>query len=262
MKTSQLMTFVLTFFVFLSTSWSYVLPTDFLLYKVVQKTGRQLVSIDYEVHFKNDKEQIKTFETWFIDGDKNLKVSATGADKYKDSIRISSLYTSKNKIQVSGKVKNNQNIPSDFFQRILFSRNSETLITYLKDQKITFTTKLSRADGRICIALGESSINESSFPMVWVDQDDFLIRKIRLASGAEVSLSDYIKIADDFWLAKKQTLTWAGSTVTILVKGYATKLNNRTQHFLSQDFNQPSELSFVESTPLTQVIEDFYKRFG
>ena len=61
------MTFVLTFFVFLSTSWSYVLPTDFLLNKVVQKTGRQLVSIDYEVHFKNDKEQIKTFETWFID---------------------------------------------------------------------------------------------------------------------------------------------------------------------------------------------------
>ena len=261
MKTSQLTTFVLVFFIFLAKGQSYILPLDFVLKKASQKTGHSLVSIDYEVTFKNEKEQIKVFENWFIDGDRNLKVIATGADKYQNNIRLSTLFNAKNKIQVAGKVRNTYPISNEFFQKIPFTREKDDLIEFLKTNKIVTSTKLSRVDGRVCIAVGESSTDSNVYPMIWFDQDDFLIRKIRLPNDVEVLFSDYFKVTEDFWLAKRQVVNWGKNTATVVLKGYATKLNNKTQHFAIQNFDQPTEVSFAESTPLTQAVEEFYKRF-
>jgi len=261
MKTSQLTTFVLIFFIFLAKGWSYILPLDFVLKQTTQKTGRSLISVDYEVLFKNEKEQIKVFENWFIDGDRNLKVIATGADFHQQNIRISSLFNSKNKFQVTGKVRNTYQLSTEFFQKAAFIRDPNDLLEFIKQNKIVLSSKLSRADGRICIAVGESSSENSTHPMIWFDQDDFLIRKIRLPNDVEVSFSDYFKVSEDFWLAKKQIVVWGKNTATINLKGYATKLNNRTSHFSIQDFSQPSEIGFPESTALTQAVDEFYKRF-
>lgn len=247
--------------IFPSTAWTLVLPLDFIVKNTVAKTGRTSITIDQEVTFKIGNDVIKTQENWLVEGDRNLKVSAQGLDTFKDNLRVNSLFNSKQKTQVVGKSKTSTPVGVDFYQRLLFIRSSDSFMRYLQELGITEKTRLSRAGGRVCIAIGEPSQGENKSPQIWIDQDEFLIRKIRMPSGTEISLSDYVKINDDFWIAKTQVINWAGATATIKVKNYSVKNAPTLSQFHPQSFEQTTDLSFAQGNSTSQVVEDFYKRF-
>lgn len=265
MKSALRLTLVTTILAFsvlsASTAWTFVLPLDFVVQKNVTKTGRTSISIDQEVTFKVGKDSLKTQETWQIEGDRNLKVSAVGLEPYKENIKVNSLFNSKQKTQVVGKNKIQTQVGNDFYQRLLFIRSTDSFMQYLRELGISEKVRLSRADGRVCIAIGESSLGEDKSPQIWIDQDDFLIRKIRMPSGTEINLSDYVKVSEDFWIAKTQVIKWGGATATIKVKTFSTKNVGSIQQFYPQTFEAPTTLSFNESGSVSQVVEDFYKRF-
>ncbi|MFN3455236.1 MAG: hypothetical protein ACK41T_09780 [Pseudobdellovibrio sp.] len=253
--------FLMTFFTSVA-GWTYVLPLDFVIRKSISTTGRSIVSLEQDVVFKSGNESLKVHESWLVEGDKNLKVSAVGADLYRDSIRVNSLFNSKHKTQILGKNKTSTALPADFYQRLLFIRSSESFMGYLKELNIPAKIRLSRADGKVCFALGEASIEDQKYAQIWIDQDDFLIRKVRLPSGTEITLSDYVKANDDLWIAKTQKITWGGGlTATINVKSFSAKVSSAIQDFYPQNFDAPTTFSFSQSSALAQVAEDFYKRF-
>lgn len=257
-----LVTTILAFsFIIPSTGWTFVLPLDFVVKKTVAKTGRSPISIDQEITFKAGKDSLKTQENWLIEGDRNLKVSAFGLEPYKENIKVNSLFNSKQKTQVLGKTKTQTAVGNDFYQRLLFIRSSDSFMQYLRELGISEKTRLSRADGRVSIAIGRPSQGEDKSPQIWIDQDEFLIRKIRMPSGTEISLSDYVKVNDDFWIAKTQVIKWAGVTATVKVKNFSVKNAATIQQFYPQNFEAPTELAFNESSSIAQVVEDFYKRF-
>jgi len=265
MKSALRLTLVTTLFVFsllsASTGWTFVLPLDFVVKKSVGKTGRTSISIDQEVTFKIGKDTLKTQENWLIEGDRNLKVSANGLEPYKENVKVNSLFNSKQKTQVLGKTKSQTPVGNDFYQRLMFIRSADSFMQYIRELGISEKTRLSKAEGRICIAIGEASDGDSKSPQIWIDQDDFLIRKIRMPSGTEINLSDYVKVTDDFWIAKTQTIKWAGATATIKVKNFSVKNAATIAQFYPQNFDQPTELAFNEASSIAQVVEDFYKRF-
>lgn len=265
MKTSRRLTLVaLTlcfYFLVPSKGWTFVLPLNFVVQKTISTTGRAPLTIEQEVTFKVGKEILKTNESWLIEGDRNLKVSAFGLDTYKENIQLHSLINAKQKTQVIGKNKTTSLVGSDFYQRLLFIRSTESFMQYLRELGISEKVRLSRADGRVCVALGQESESENKNPQIWIDQEDFLIRKIRLPSGAEIQLSDYVKVSNDLWLAKTHVIRWAGATATIKVKSYSLKNKITLSQFYPQNFNEPTTLSFNQSTSLHQIVEDFYLRF-
>lgn len=244
-----------------SVGWTFVLPLEFVVKKTVAKTGRTSISIDQEVTFKVGKDSLKTQENWLIEGDRNLKVSAAGLEPYKENVKVNSLFNTKQKTQVAGKTKVQTSIGHDFYQRLMFIRSSDSFMQYLRELGISEKTRLSKTDGRVCIAIGEPSQGENKSPQIWIDQDDFLIRKIRMPSGTEISFSDYVNVKDEFWIAKTQVIKWAGATATVKVKSYSVKNAASLQQFFPQSFDTPTELAFNESSSLAQVVEDFYKRF-
>lgn len=265
MKSALRLTLVTTILSFsllsASTAWTFVLPLDFVVKKTVAKTGRTSISIDQEITFKVGKDSLKTQENWLIEGDRNLKVTANGLEPYKENIKVNSLFNSKQKTQVIGKNKTQTPVGNDFYQRLMFIRSSDSFMQYVRELGISEKTRLSRADGRVCIAIGEPSQGEDKSPQIWIDQDDFLIRKIRMPSGTEINLSDYVKVNDDFWIAKTQIIKWAGATATVKVKNFSVKNAATIQQFYPQNFELPTELTFNESSSIAQVVEDFYKRF-
>ena len=261
MKTALNMTLVVSFLLFSSLGWTFVLPLDFVVKKTVAKTGRSAITIEQEVTFKSGNDTLKTMETWAVEGDKNLKVSMTSEDASKESLHVNSLFNSKLKTQITGKNKSSIPLPADFFEKYLFVRSSDSFYQYLRDLGIAEKTRLSRADGRICIAIGEASGPDTKNPEIWIDQDDFLIRKIRMPSGTEISFSDYARVNDDFWIAKTQVIKWAGAEATIKVKSFSTKNAPTLQSFYPQNFEQHTDITFSQSNTLSQVVDDFYKRF-
>ena len=250
------------------TGWTYILPLDFVVKKTVSHSNKQIISIEQEVIFKSKTQpaEIKVSESWLIEGDKNLKVSAYGLGNYKENIRFNSLFNNKTKTQMIGNNKTTTQRSDDFYLHLAFARSTDRFLDDLKNMGIPMQTRLSRADGYICISIGEASKDEKVFPQIWIDQDQFLIRKIRLPSGTEVTLSNYVKINPDtdqeFWIAKKHIIKWGQEEVTVEVKNISTKTTATLQSFFPKNLDTPSELSFSsDQSGLAQIVEDFYSRF-
>lgn len=269
LKTSHLSTLVFLFLIsasvltFLSPLkvWSYVLPLDFVVKQTISKTGRIPIAIEQEVIFRTDTSSAKVNESWLIEGDRNLKLSAQGVEALKENIRINALYNSKNKTTVLGKNKQLNAVPPEFFQRLLFIRSADAFNAYLQELKISSQVRLSRADGRVCVTIGEPSSAEKASAQIWIDQDEFFIRKIKFSSGATLELSDYTKITQDFYLAKSQKMTWGQFSAEIKVKSFSYKTPISLTQFNPQNFDQNSEINFPEANKLSLMINEFYARF-
>ncbi len=246
---------------------AYVPEISFVLKKAAGTTGRKIIRLEQEVTFKVGEEEAKVDETWLIEGDKNLKMTAVGKNLYKDSIKLNYLYNGKNKTFLTGKNKTVQSINIDFFQRYLFIRSQASFMSYLKELNIPAldqsTIKLSRADGVITFLIGQPS-EQNLNPQVWIGQDDFVIRKIRTPSAAEINLSQITNFPSDVLLAKSQTITWPNTqpvTVQIKIKKVDVNAGGTISSFYPQNIETPSEITFANKTPLTAVMEEFYSRF-
>ena len=193
-------------------------------------------------------------------GYKNLKMTAKGTGFLKSGIDLAFLYNGKNKTSVMAKNKLTTPLNADFFQRLLFIRSTETFKNYLKDLNITSQVRLSRADGRIAFAIGSPSAEKLN-PQIWIDQDEFIIRKIRLPSEVEIDLSDISQVSNDISIAKTQTINWAGLQVQIKVKNISLKTQATLSTFYPQNLDHPSDITFANKSTLTEAIDQFYKRF-
>jgi len=247
-------------------SFAAIPSVDFILKKSSLTTGRQIISIDQDVIFKVDQEAAVISERWLIEGDRNLRMSANAQGLLKENLQLNFLYNNKVKTHWLGKTKQSEHVSPDFFQKYLFIRSLDSFKTYLNDLNIAPQARLSRADGRVVYAIGTPS-DSHLHPQFWIDQDEFVVRKIRLPNGIEIALSDITQVMPDFFVAKTQTITWpgvggqVGGEITIKVKNINTKTGSTLQSFYPQTFTLPSSMGFANRTPLTELVEYFYKRF-
>ncbi len=258
-----MMKFIIYLTIFLTKvqcAFGYIPSLDFILNKTTATTGRQIISIEQDVIFKIDAEQATVRETWLIEGDKNLKLTAHGQGFFKENINLNYLYNAKNKTSVVAKNKLTTPLTTDFFQKLLFVRSAEAFKNHMKELSIPSQIRLSRADGRTAFALGDPSGAKLN-PQIWIDQDEFVIRKIRLPSETEIELSDITAISNDLYVAKSQTINWNNMQVFIKVKSVSTKTGATLSNFYPQNLDTPSEISFANKSVLTEAIDQFYKRF-
>lgn len=241
-------------------AYGYIPNLDFILNKSTSTTGRQIISIDQEVVFRLGTEEATVQENWLIEGDKNLKMTAKGTGFLKAGIDLQYLYNGKTKTSVAGKNKITSQLTTDFYQKYLFIRSTEAFKSHLKDLSIANQVRLSRADGRVCFAVGEISRDKLT-PQIWIDQDEFILRKIRLPSEVEIELSDINLVGKDLYIAKTQIINWAGIQVIVKVKNVSVKTGATLASFYPQNLEHPSEMTFANKTNLTEVIDQFYKRF-
>ena len=233
---------------------------DFILLKSASTTGRQVVSVEQELHFKVGTDEAVVVENWLIEGDKNLKLVASGKGALKTNINLNYLYNGNTKTFYIGKNKQTIPIQHDFFERLLFIRSANTFKNYLSQMEIPFEHRLSRADGRVAFAIGKPS-DQQTYPQIWIDQDEFIIRKIRLPSLSEVELGEIASLGKDGFIAKSQKIKWGTYEVTVKVKTAAYKNNASLNLFYPQNFDTPSEMGFANKTAVTEAIEQFYQRF-
>ena len=151
-------------------------------------------------------------------------------------------------------------LTTDFFQKYFFIRSSGSFANYLSDLSILPEVRLSRVDGRIGYAIGKPT--ETRYhPQIWIDQEEFMVRKIRLPSETEVELSDFTEVKPGFFIARTQKITWGGVSATIKVMKVTAKPKETLNAFYPQYLDIPTILSFSEQTAMTEVITNFYKRF-
>jgi hypothetical protein len=183
-------------------------------------------------------------------------------------------------------------LPADFFEPYLYYRTSARYLEHFVKQKIlppsvlrdrprisniqNYTptpeigVRLGRAGGTVSWVFGEPTPVDakSSFPGAWIEQDNFVLKKLRHLSQAEMTLSEHASAGGGLRLARERTIVWKSNdavsaeprAVTIKV----TSVKNYPDKSLAQQF-LPSSISSSElraaRLPEATIVREFYTRF-
>lgn len=258
MKTFLTLTIVQTISLF---SYGFILPLDLILEKNVATSGNQILLVEQDVFLKEGLHEVVIRESWQIEGDKNLRLTATGLGELKDSVKIVAIYNGKTRTTMIGKNRVTHPAPTDFFEKLLSVRSLHSFKTYLSDYSIDPSVRLSRADGSISFAVGQPSPIGSLKPQLWFQQDNFQIRKIRFPSESEITFSDFATVSPKLTYPKLKKIEWSGKTAIIKVKNIVDKTKIPISNFYPQNIETPSELVVSRKNGMGALIEDFYTRF-
>jgi hypothetical protein len=269
-----------------SAAQAYVPPYWMIMSRTAENHGRGIVVVDQDVIFSHAQEPLIVNERWIIQGENALRVEVTGRKQLKDLIRLTYVYQNGRRYFVDENgVRKSEKIPDNFFEpyfHFRFSKNMKPLLVShniapaisLKSEPHRYSEKkplpepepyvrLSRVGGTISYAIGTPSPADSSdaYPGIWIEQDRFVIRKLRLPSQLEISANNYKAYTQNLFLPQERTVTWQGQVFKILTSSASGAGGPKTTTALestSLNFGENPKLSRL--LPEDPIIKDFYIR--
>ncbi len=265
---------------FTSLSLAYIIPTKVILQKTVDNHGSGVYSIEQEVVFSINGENIPIKETWLIENDRTMRLTAKGLQ---DQLNIQFIYNGNTKYFLANQ-KMQTSVPDELIEKIFQFRNYDSMAQYLFQKKIipqinlnanntTLSGKsteyiaedyirLTRMAGLVCYAIGaRPETPEQKNSGIWIEQDQFIIRKFRWPSGTEVMGNNYTEYGKRFHFPKERILSWNGKQVTIKVINVNVRSGSYAQMFQVGSLDVKTNLELLKDKPEYEVIKEFYSRF-
>lgn len=254
-------------------------PARMIFQRTVDHSGSGTYVIEQEVQLPNGPEPLSLKETWVINDDRTMRVTVSALREPKDSVRLQILYAEGQRWILKGGQKSSGAIPADLTERPFHLRTLESAGTYFTNLKILPPraldkkplarrsedikresedfVRLARIGGVVAWAFGTPTPPQgAAMPGLWIEQDQFVIRKIRFSSEAEVAADLFTSYTRGLQFPKLRTLSWGGNTVSLRVLSVSGK--GPTLSLSSLD--TPWRIQGLE--PATQsVVEEFYTRF-
>ncbi len=250
-----------------------------ILNKLTDNSGLGIYRIEQEVLFQNEKDRVTLKEIWWVENENTLKLQILGLKEFKDKIKITYLYQGKNKlINLSGSRKV---VPTgaDFSEKFFHFRKSENLAFQLSQMGILNSTYLQKKiaknikdfdptpDPLLRLARHSGVVSYVFGPVggasgLWVEQDQFVIRKIRFQDGAEVLASEVTPFAKGLIHPKQKIMKLMGSNFPVSASVQSVSWRGeKVQNFFSSTSLENSSSASFEGLPLQSTIEEFYSRF-
>ncbi|MGZ3773569.1 MAG: hypothetical protein ACXVCY_00955 [Pseudobdellovibrionaceae bacterium] len=264
---------------------AYILPTRTILQKTAENAGSGIYAIEQEVQFSNGEEVLTVKENWIIDGDRSMRLTVTGGKDLHNSFKLQYLYNGGQKWSLINNNRKNENIPADFLERFLNFRSSEgfaNLLTQLKMippsayQKKAVAkvdgdfkhepeswVRFSRTGGVVTYAFGTPTPvdQEANFPGVWIEQDQFVVRKVRLPSQVEMSANDYNQFAKGLYYPRSRTIRWGNNTVNIRLISASSRPQSTLNLLQPSSLDTALKWDGIKDLHAKEVITEFYTRF-
>ncbi len=260
---------------------AYIPSADFILGRVAQRGGKGSYKIIQELLFQSDNQSSIAKETWFVKDSHNYFVEVRGK-----SFTKYFLYKNGRRYFVDdNKQVQSSSLPTDFFEPLFLARDSgalkKDLISKkilpgksarvqpkprtLKDVKHTSENyvHLSRNRGVVNYVFAETDdlAPTGTEPAIWIEQDKFSIRRLRLASLADITADDIAEFSHGLSFPKSRRVTWGKNSVQIeLLRIDSVTLKDEVFN-TSYISNLAQKLVPVEESKTKPVIEDFYSRF-
>ena len=271
----------ITLIIVSASAFAYIPSADFIFLKVVKNAGSGVYQVKQEVNFPTATRNITVTETWWIHNDDLMFLKAEGPlfTQY-------FLYKNGKKyfFGANGGLQSTS-IPPDFHEGLFFKRNSQDLkdsliarkimpaqtlkkrplIRTAKDTKDVAQVnepylKLARLGGTVSYVLGYAA-HEEGAAGIWIEQDHFTIKKLKLSSKAEMSADSFAELSKSLMYPKSQKISWDTQYVQIelsradgLAKGVEFFEESQFAKLENQNKSLPPEWA-------QGVVGDFYKRF-
>jgi hypothetical protein len=249
-----------------------------ILQRTADNAGKGIYQIELELQFPGPVESTVVRETWLIEDSQNMKVHVSGTKDYKDQVSVFINLANGNRIFG----KDTRKASADLFERYFNTRSADALNALLTQEKITPVNahltkpfknskdaenpidpfvRLARTMGVVTYAFGipkDPDSPEQVFPGIWIEQDQFLIRKLRLQSGIEIIADRYSTFSQGLNYPRTRTVRWNGQQVSIQTLQVTAKTKSQFDSFGQKLQSKPESLSLL---PNSAYIDDFYKRF-
>lgn len=266
-------------------SKAYILPTRTILQKVSENAGAGIYAIEQEVQFSNGEETVAVRETWLIDSDRTMRLTVTGAKDLQNNFKLQFLYNGGQKWSLSGGTRKSEKVPEDFLEKFLNFRSAEIFANTLTRYKIipgnAFQKKplqksgndykheaepwvrYSRTGGVVNYALGTATPveQENENPGVWIEQDQFVVRKVRLPSQVEMKADNYNQFSKGLSYPRSRTIRWGNNTVTIRLISASPRPQTAVSLFQPSSMDTSLKWDGIANLPAKDVITEFYTRF-
>lgn len=264
-----------------SAAMASIIPTRTILQKTAENSGNGLYAIDQEIQFTVGEETLTLKESWLIENDRTMRLTVTGAG----GLRMQFVYAGGQKWSLQGSSRKSENISSEFLEKFFNFRSSEIFANSLAHNKIipngayskrsTGRTgadfknepeswvRYSRTGNAVNYAFGLSTPaeQESSNPGLWVEQDQFVIRKLRLPSGVEVTADNYSQFAKGLSYPRQRTIRWGNQTASIRLISASSRPTSSVSLLQPSSLEVPLKLETLEGKPTKSAVLEFYSRF-
>lgn len=259
-------------------SFAHLPKTIFILGRVAQNNGKGSYQIEQEVQFQTLGDPVVVKETWLIDSEGSMKLTVAGTKELKDTFKLQFVYGGGTRSWQSGTQKNSKRLTEEFFERYFHVRSAESFANQMIQMKLitpaVFQKKvlknvkdvdissepfvrLARSGGAVNYAFGPLSAAEGSAqsPGLWIEQDQFVLRKIRFNSGAELSAERYSSYSRGLDYPRKRVLQWENQTVNIQTLSVSPRSGGGFGNL------EPSRMDGLENLSAKNMITEFYNRF-
>lgn len=266
-----------------SRSHAAIPSSHFIFEKVCSQHGRGAYSIEAEVNFQEGIEKLSVRENWTVLDGGEMRVSVNSpAMKVHRILKKGRIYW----IDQTGSERSDE-VGSSYFMSPLITRSpteekkyfmrwkvlpSDALrekrspkdlkdLSYLNESFV----RLGRVSGVITYAYGNPTpVGARPLPGLWIEQDGFVIRKMRSPEGAEFYGNDYAPYSKNLWFPRNQVIYFDNHLVSIkILKVSAIETNNEVKRqFDVASLRGRSDLAAIwPKSPLAPVVQEFYKRF-
>jgi hypothetical protein len=270
--------------VFPVTAFAYIPQIDMIFDRTVKNQGKGTYIVDAEVTIDSKGQTFLARESWLVEDVDNMRVKVVGEKEIKTTLNLIRIY--KNGKRYFMDDDNNVKtlpLPEDFLEPLFYIRTQKRFEnnllaygilpqSYTKMRKPTIDInepkylnpsflKLSRAGGLPSYFIGQST---TMGPGLWIEQDEFVIRRLRLSNQSEVFADEYQKYANSIMLPQLRTVKWGGNQAKIRI------LNVRSvamtpkikEMFSNKTFSEEKgKKESIDSVPEDPILKDFYTRF-
>ncbi|WP_413576288.1 hypothetical protein ACLVWU_18055 [Bdellovibrio sp. HCB290] len=264
---------------------AFILPTRTILQKTSENAGNGIYAVEQEVQFANGDDSILVRETWLIENDRTMRLTVTGTKELQGNFRMQFLYVGGQRWTVLNGNKKSDKTPDDFLEKYLNFRSPEIFANSLASMKIipagSYSKRLSarkaeeikyepenwvrysRTGGVVNYAFGTPTPEDekNNNPGLWIEQDHFVIRKIRLPSQAEMTADNYNQFAKGLFYPRARTIRWGNNTATIRLISASARPATAASQFQPNSLDMNSKLDGLEKLPAKDAVIEFYSRF-
>lgn len=250
-------------------AFAYIPPTRIILEKTAENAGTASYQIEKEIRFSNP-EIPALKETWFIENDRAMKLVVTPLVSQPGIVqpKFTALYVNGVKYVYWGSAKEAGKIPEEMVERLFHFRRTENLIQHLAQLRVLNSTqgnldlsKLNRSQGVVTFGIGKATDdgNRGSSPYVWIEQDAFVIKKVRYSSDTEMTANNYQIYPKGLNYPLVTHLSWADQKVRMntLSVTMVKKFPPSTFQSAQLEDSKPFQQNFSKWNAVTE----FYKRF-
>jgi hypothetical protein len=286
------------------TASAYIPSAKTILTRTAKNGGKGSFLIEQDVIFRSAAETVSLRERWtVVNGDwmrllvttsaSSAALAAPGSIASPMAARLDIIYQNGRKTYPqpeSGKFVTS-GYSAEFFEPFSFLKSyrgyADALTRYkilspgaLRDRPLIKSlvnykvpsepfVRLARQAGSISWVFGDptptSAAGQSANPALWIEQDSFQVRKLRLPVGAnstqaEVGFENISHFSNGLSLARERNLTWGNNSVTIKIVS-AKSVSESSASSTAQPGSLKEAEAKAAKLPDVAVVREFYARF-